>query len=179
MHQEALLDIAIRVLIKRPGASLQDIAQAAGIGRTTLHRLFATREDLIHALLLSALTVVEQTTTESCLEKGTALEALERFIKDFVPLGHHFHFLLTERFDSEDSAIQTRMDYLQKQFEDLIRRGQQEGVFRTDLPVLWMLESLTALLFMAWESIHDGYTAPRYAPELVLTTLTQGIGKNV
>ena len=45
-----LLDIAAEMLVDDPAASLAEVAKAAGIGRTTLHKHYATRDDLLHAV---------------------------------------------------------------------------------------------------------------------------------
>jgi AcrR family transcriptional regulator len=177
MDKETLQDIAIKVLIANRGASMQDIAAAAGIGRTTLHRYFASRDELLRELTLAALNDANKATIASRLEEGTALEALERAITINIPIGHRFHFLLNEwRFDNEEE-VHTKNSQQLDAYEALMRRGQQEGIFRNDLPARWMVNTLTALVFMACESIRDGYTAPRDAPRLVLTTLLAGISQ--
>src|SRR5262249_62035047 len=46
----SLLDVAAEVLVADPAASLAEVAAAAGIGRTTLHKQYATRDDLLCAV---------------------------------------------------------------------------------------------------------------------------------
>ena len=48
--RKAILDAAIGVLATDPAASLGQIADAADVGRTTLHRYFPERADLLTAL---------------------------------------------------------------------------------------------------------------------------------
>ena len=55
-----LLDIAATVLVSDPAASLAEVAEAAGIGRTTLHKYYATREDLVRAVGHRAIDLWEQ-----------------------------------------------------------------------------------------------------------------------
>ena len=42
--RRSLLDAAVFVLSKDSSASLSEVATTAGVGRTTLHRYFPTRE---------------------------------------------------------------------------------------------------------------------------------------
>src|SRR5215475_9965697 len=58
--KSSLLDVATEVLVGDPAASLADVAEAAGIGRTTLHKHYATRDDLLRAVGHRAIDLWEQ-----------------------------------------------------------------------------------------------------------------------
>jgi AcrR family transcriptional regulator len=49
-NRERILDAAERMLEHRPSASLTEIAKAAGVSRSTLHRRFASRDALVAAV---------------------------------------------------------------------------------------------------------------------------------
>ncbi|MBA3262624.1 MAG: serine/threonine-protein phosphatase [Thermoleophilaceae bacterium] len=49
-NRERILDAAERMLERSPSASLADIAAAAGVARSTLHRRFRTRDELLAAV---------------------------------------------------------------------------------------------------------------------------------
>jgi AcrR family transcriptional regulator len=42
-----ILDVGVQVLSQQSGASLAEVADAAGVGRTTMHRFFPERADLL------------------------------------------------------------------------------------------------------------------------------------
>ncbi|MEU1179064.1 helix-turn-helix domain-containing protein [Streptomyces sp. NPDC005820] len=48
--RRAILDAAITLLATDPTASLSEVAAAAGVGRTTVHRYFPERSDLLAAI---------------------------------------------------------------------------------------------------------------------------------
>jgi serine phosphatase RsbU (regulator of sigma subunit) len=50
LNRERILDAAERMLERSPSATLADIAAAAGVSRSTLHRRFADRDELLAAL---------------------------------------------------------------------------------------------------------------------------------
>ena len=47
--RKAILDAAMSVLAENPSAPLSEIAAAAEVGRSTVHRYFAERTELIKA----------------------------------------------------------------------------------------------------------------------------------
>ncbi|HEY5985230.1 MAG TPA: helix-turn-helix domain-containing protein, partial [Streptosporangiaceae bacterium] len=47
----AVLDAAIRTLGERPGASMDEIARAAGVSRQTVYAHFPSRDTLIDAVI--------------------------------------------------------------------------------------------------------------------------------
>ena len=49
-NRERILDAAERMLEQSPSATLSDIAAAAGVARSTLHRRFSSRDDLVAAV---------------------------------------------------------------------------------------------------------------------------------
>jgi AcrR family transcriptional regulator len=49
-NRERILDAAERILERSPSATLTDIAAAAGVARSTLHRRFPNRDALLAAL---------------------------------------------------------------------------------------------------------------------------------
>lgn len=55
IKNEQILDAAAEVLARRPDATLQSIAKAAGISRTTIFNKFATRDALLEALAVDSL----------------------------------------------------------------------------------------------------------------------------
>jgi serine phosphatase RsbU (regulator of sigma subunit) len=49
-NRERILDAADRILARSPSATMADVAAAAGVSRSTLHRRFQNREQLVTAL---------------------------------------------------------------------------------------------------------------------------------
>lgn len=177
VSKRTLLDTATRVLVASPSASMGDVANAAGISRTTLHSRFPSREALLSALAEDAMDLVEQAYREARLDDGTMTDALRRLVALLVPLGPRLDFLLRERSLDDDDAVTARYAQLEQPIVALVERGRDEGAVRTDLPTWWLASGATGLVSAAWEAIADGRLAPRDATDLVVTTLLDGIGR--
>lgn len=166
-----ILQTATSVLLKDPTASLADVAHAAGVGRTTLHKRFPTRTDLIRALANDALDLVDAVMSEVDF---SADDAIEDLVRRLVSLGPRVEFLMRFPGLEKDEALAVRIDAMDQPLLDLITRLQSSRL-RRDLPAWWILHSLYAGLYLAWESIDAGRLAPLDAPRFVLSTLFEGV----
>ncbi|MGB3634838.1 MAG: TetR/AcrR family transcriptional regulator [Rubrobacteraceae bacterium] len=174
--RRGILEAAAGVLVVNRGASMQEISAAAGVGRTTVHRYFPGREDLIHAIALQAVAESEAAIEKARLAEGSVEDAVRRLAEALVPVGHRFHFLLDEAQLYSDPEYLAAEERLVKPLQGLAERGKHEGAFRAEVPVAWIVDTIGALVFAAWEGVRDGRIAALDAPELVATTLISGVG---
>jgi AcrR family transcriptional regulator len=168
--RRAILDAAVRVLSANNAAPLGAVAAEAGVGRTTLHRYFPERDDLVKALSADALQRASAATQRARLEEGPAREALERLCQELFELDD----LLTLIFN--DPQLMSTPDWQEESETDralmgLIERGQADGTIDPTLPSSWLQYLVWALLYTVWE--HSRHTqAPRHeALSLCLRTL--------
>src|SRR5690606_2613972 len=80
-------------LARRPGAPMEQLAQAVGISRPTLHRMVSSREELINALERYAYDACARSFDEIDLQSGPATEVLRRLVKELHPNSALFLFL--------------------------------------------------------------------------------------
>jgi AcrR family transcriptional regulator len=174
-----LLETATEVLVADPSASLADVARAAGIGRTTLHKLYPTRHALLVALARDALDVLERTYADAGLggpeTDADPAAALRRLVVALVPLGPRVEYLMRERSLDVEPDLTARVEALDEPVRALVRRAQAAGRLRTGVPDEWVVASLNALVYAAWELVALGRLAPVAAPDLVLGTLLDGV----
>ncbi|MFL6180480.1 MAG: TetR/AcrR family transcriptional regulator [Actinomycetes bacterium] len=173
--RRALLDAAVTVLTKDGSASLAEVASVAGVGRTTLHRYYPTREGLIRALVEDALDRVADAIASAHPEDGPVLEALQRVSDTVVPLGPSLAFLHAEpdQYNARD-LIRRWYDALEP-VAGAVERGQADGSIRGDLPVKWIVDAYSGLILTAWDVADEGRIWLHDAPRLVMTTLLGGI----
>lgn len=174
VQERALLDVATRVLVHDPTASLADVASAAGVSRTTLHARFPTRQALLVALAHEAMDLLATAYDAARLDEGPVREALLRAVEALVPLGPRAEFLLRERSLDDDKELTARYVALDAPLLALVDRGRRGGDLRSDVPAWWLVATVNNTVYGAWEAIADGRLAPRDAPALVLTSVLDG-----
>jgi len=169
-----LLDIAAEVLVDNPAASLAEVAKAAGIGRTTLHKQYATRDDLVRAVAHRALDIWDRAvSTASETDQDGGLRAL---VAAMVRMGPQLAFLWRTPALEHLDEITVRLDVLQERQLALLRHARKLGVLAPDTPDWWLLRTMYAVVYSAGEAIYAGTLAPLEAPDLALGTLLRGVG---
>lgn len=170
-----LLDVAVEVLVDDPTAPLATVAAAAGIGRTTLHKQYATREDLVRAVAHRALDRAEEAIARATEDPGDD-GGLRALVSHLIPIGPHLSFVWRNPIFDHDPEIGVRWGALDPSVLVIIRRAQEAGVLGTDVPDWWLVSMIYAVIYSAYETVAAGQLAPRDAPDLVLRTFSQGFG---
>jgi AcrR family transcriptional regulator len=148
--RRAILDAAVVVLSQDPTASLGDVAAAANVGRTTIHRYFPERTDLINAIGLYVLENIANATTRARPGEGAAPEALRRLCQEYFELGSGLMLVFNEPTLGIGDVWEEDSDS-DRTVVDLIRRGQAEGTIDAGLDAEWLQMTLWALLYAAWQ----------------------------
>src|SRR3954468_16484898 len=140
-NRSAVLDAGARLLAERPTASMQEIADASGVGRTTVYRHFPAREDLIGALVQQVADEISQVTDAMIAADEPAPQALRRFARDVTALGARWRFLRAQR---DDLLVAIRD--VDQRFLDWIEDHQRRGDLRHDFPSSWIVTASRAIL---------------------------------
>ncbi|WP_141579567.1 TetR/AcrR family transcriptional regulator [Actinomadura sp. WMMA1423] len=146
-----IVSAARECLGRDPGASIDDIAKAAGVGRMTLYGHFRNRAELVEAALVDALRAGEEVLSGLDLT-GDPQEALSTLVESSWALVAESRALLAA---AQEALPAGRVRELHadpaKRVEEIIRRGRDEGVFRTDLPIAWLVSVVQYVLHGAAE----------------------------
>jgi TetR/AcrR family transcriptional repressor of lfrA len=151
--RKAILDAAMTVLGDNPGASLGDIASAAEVGRSTLHRYFAERSDLLRE--------------PDC---GPPEEALRRVVECQLDLGPIVPFVFNDPSINADPELAAELDTGDEVIVEVLNRVATQG---TAGPPGW-----PRLVF--WALLDAGYAAARQGTprvqvvDAIMASLTQG-----
>jgi len=173
--RRAILAAASTALARNRTATLAEIAEAAQVGRTTVHRYFADRDELVKAAVADSIRVISESTLDAKLDQGPPKEAMRRLITAMVDTYERMMFIwgepamleLIDEADNPDDADQA--------VRGLIARGQSEGVFDPDVSVDWIQQTLWALTYTGGEAGAKGQLPRHGVAAVVIRTFERGI----
>lgn len=171
----SLLDGVAEVLVANLSASMAEVARAAGIGRTTLHKHYATRDDLLRAVGYRAIEKWEQALDTVPDDEGDG--GLLAMATAMVPIGPQLAFLWrTPALDQVPELIKRAIG-VEDRCQAILLRAQRLGVIKAGIPDWWLLDTYLSLIYSASLAVGAGKLAPLDAPRLTIATLLHGIGE--
>ena len=184
VRREQVIAAAIRLLNDDPGSSMADLAAAAGISRASLHRHFASRDDLLAELGEQALARWRAAQDEADIDGAAAAgeparidralrELLSRFVEDVEEHG----FALTDHLMARVPQLAARGEELETREVAFYEAGRTAGVLRADLPARWISSTVYGLLLAARDSERRGHVARAEVVRVVIETFLHGTGK--
>jgi AcrR family transcriptional regulator len=155
-NRDAILEAAAECLTANPNASLADIAKAAGIARITLYGHFASRSELLTALLHTSMARVEAELASVDLS-GDSWRAMESLVASSWRLVNSLSVLrgVVEQSLPDAEMHGSHVDPRDR-VEHLLARGRADGSFRSDQSVEWQSSCYFALLHGTASEVRAG-----------------------
>jgi len=157
--RDRILAAAAELLARDTGASLAQISAAAGVGRTTVYRYFATRGDLIEALAVESMRVVRDVFVDCRLDDGSVPDVLGRIADTVLPLAAELRYLDTAQGAWDLPEVQRVWDAIVDDLDRLVERGQRDGDLRADVPAALVVNVFVGALWGVDEGIREGRIA--------------------
>ena len=175
----AILEAAEQVLAEDPGASMEQIAEAAGLTRITVHRRFANRQALLEALSISAMQQLLKVIDEARPNSAPALVALYRVTANVLQVKSAWRFTLSHNTSLGEVAAALWAD-IDAHAADLLTRAQREGLLAPATDLEWTRQVYYALLSEALNRPGTDQDSSAQVPDalatLVIDTLLHGGG---
>ncbi|MEU8882501.1 TetR/AcrR family transcriptional regulator [Streptomyces hydrogenans] len=170
----AILEAAERVLAVDPGASMEQIAAAAGVARTTIHRRFANRQALIEALATSAARQLAQAVDDGRPDTAPPLVAMHRITANVLQVKGAWTFALSLGDDPDSEAAALQLD-IARRCVAVLARAQADGLIDEKADLDWVRRVYYALI---GESLHgdDSDADPDTLAARIIDTLLHGAG---
>jgi AcrR family transcriptional regulator len=168
----AILAAGTRLLSDDPGASVADIAKAAGVGRVTLYGHFPSREALVDAVLDHAVGMADTSLADDSLDTAPAPEAMATLLRSsWEILDRHRRLFVAADRVLPTERIREHHDRPLRRVERLIERGRQAGDFRTDLPLGWLVTTFFAIIHSAAQEREAGRLAADEVEHVLVSTM--------
>ena len=170
----AIIEAAIGMLNVDPGATMSDIARAAGVGRTTLHRHFDGKADLLSTIEAQCIEETNAAVRATDVADGAAVERLRNMLRSVIPLGDRYAFLLSESLRDEGlrGAHEAQIDWIRTLMEQL----KAERAIAGEVPTAWAVALVDQVIFTAWTVVSTGELSTDEAAALALRSLLKGLG---
>jgi AcrR family transcriptional regulator len=153
-NRRTVLDAAVALLAQRPQATMQEVADASGLGRTTVYRHFPRRQDLIDALFAEVIHDAADTIAEALRSAGSARELLCELGPRFIAIGDRYRFIDAHP-ELRDRALRP-IDEVTTPLEAYFSKAQERGELRDDVPITWILTTLRGLGVVAMVEVNAG-----------------------
>ncbi len=173
--EERILEAARRVLCANAGATVDEIAAEARVGRATVFRLFKSRSELLKTLARRAILVTDQVAGEAAASAPTATEALRAVVTAVLGASEHYRFLGTAVELSEDEEIAAAYERQLSELGNLVAAARREGSIRPDLPTAWVVALIDGQLWATGAAVAKGSVGLLQAQELIWETIMTGI----
>jgi AcrR family transcriptional regulator len=166
-----ILEAAERVLSKNPSASMEQIAEAAGVARTTVHRRFASRDALVSAMEGWATRQFAAAVDSANPETAPPLVALYQVTASVLRVKIDWGFAMSRA--SSDPEVARVHSEVEDRCERLFLKAQATGLLRADVDPAWARRVYYALIHEAAQG--QGDDADTMAT-LLVDTLLRGVG---
>ena len=166
-----IVDAAIEVWAGDNAASLGDVAQQAGVGRTTLNRYFTDRAQLVAEVDRECAARYRAAVVRSRPAEGSGRDALLRMCTELIQLGPVLGLVFADKalvdpdtwFDDDDPLGAA------------VARGYADASLAAELPGDWIGTFVWTSLFAAHLVVSSGSHTWHEAAGLLTRTLTSGL----
>ncbi|MFF4274909.1 TetR/AcrR family transcriptional regulator [Streptomyces sp. NPDC001536] len=176
-NRRRILDVALAELLRDPDASMDQIARAAGVVRRTVYGHFPSREALVSTLIDGAVEAVAAADEAGRKDVEDPAQALAASTLSVWEVADRYRILVALAQRSVTmQGIRERLAPVRESSEELLRRGLEEGVFASVLPVPALAYVHEQLVFAVMEAVNDGLLAPEEAGRSAAITVLTAAG---
>ena len=168
-NRQLVLDAGIELLTREPTMSMQEIAEASGLGRTTLYRHFSNRDELLDAVF-EVVGDDARAMTAAILESRPAVEEALRSISDAIfDLNLRYGALISMREMGEEAAAASQDG--RSPVGAFLEEARANGEVRSEPPLQWQLILLQELSMEAADGVNDGVFDRAEAKRMLADTI--------
>lgn len=152
--RQAILEAAVQVLIRDRSAPLSDVAKRADVARSTLHRYFPERADLIAAVDAYTQQQIGEIAERCSLDNTNVIESMVRLALEYFERWDAIMWGYSDAWESSDEPPEDDLDI---ELGKMIEQGQADGVIDATMPSDWFQHAMYAIVYSAWEYERNGH----------------------
>jgi AcrR family transcriptional regulator len=160
---DAILTASRTLLGQQPDASMEELANAAGVTRQTVYAHFASRDALIAALIDAAGAETVEAIDAARLDTDPPVTALRKYLDIGWQLIRRYPYLLTTALARTPPGSAAAHTAGTTQLEGIIRRGQRTGDFDPALSAGWLAIAIIGLGHTAADQVAARHLTPDQA----------------
>lgn len=156
-NRARILTAAREELARDPEASLEQIAQAAGVVRRTVYGHFPNRQALLEALAEEAMEALAHAAADAHRPEDPPATALARLFITSWPVGDRYRMLISlGRRDLGEQTLKAALTPGRAAAATILADGRREGVFADHLPPDVLATAIEGLMLALLETRDDG-----------------------
>ena len=168
----AILDATEELLARRGQASISAVAKHSGVSRVTVYAHFPTPEALLEAAVERAVGQTMSALQAANLHEGPPVEALERLLATaWRHLARYSAMTKAVAEQMTPEAVARTHQAAHHTLGALLERGREDGSFRSDLPVSWLVTTCVAVIHAGAAEVREGRIEERDAVRILTTTV--------
>ena len=182
--RQSIVTAAIETWAEDRNATLAQIAAAADVGRSTLHRYFADRAELLTAVDQECQRRFVVATERARPGDGSGLEACHRLCQEYLELGPVLGLIFADNASVDPDSWSASAGEAGRvpsedddPFAEAVLRGHRDRTVDPELPVGWAVTALWMLLYSAWLYSSTGQASRREVSVLLVRTVAGAIGR--
>ena len=179
--RQRLLDVATQVFNEDFSAPLEQIAERAGVTRRTLHRYFASREDLLNSCLQDARRICSQLMAEAMDSSDEPRTQLERMLNAGINCGTKYALFTKLEGQQTDQHKLPQDDcssyhIVYARFHALILKLQREGIISLHITPEWVMLLFNTIMVTTINAESTGSVARTSIRQFAWFSFSRGIG---
>jgi AcrR family transcriptional regulator len=165
-NREAVLEAGLTILGRDASLSMQDLAAASGVARTTIYRHFADRDELLDAVLGKLIEKTRRRASEVPVQGRDAADVIRDLSRIMLADCFAYGSLIANR-SANSRAIQASRETPGSPVRSFLEGASARGQIRDDVAIPWLHITFQAIPMQALDEVRSGRLSEAEAQVLV------------
>lgn len=144
----AILKAAIQVFTRDRSAPLAEVAREAEVARSTLHRYFPERSDLIAAVSEYARAQAEEVESQCNFSGAMTVDAMVRMALEYF---ERWDAIMWAYMDNAENSSHAPEEDVDSELTRAIQRAQDAGEIDPTISAVWLQQLMFSIVYTSWE----------------------------